>query len=107
MTGLFEREEQRHGGDRRSQLERVKERVSASLLVFSLVSLVFTGGYNWRRVDEQAKSIEALEQANRKIDDTYVKREVLTAQFETITAQLNALKQQLDDVKQALRDTHR
>lgn len=103
MTTRSMFEEERRGGDDRREPDRgaqLKERVQVYTVVIALVSLVFTGGYNWRRVDELSATV-------RRLDETAVKRDVLTEQFVVVRVQLEALKQQLDDLKLELQAQRR
>lgn len=86
-TSAERRETERRGGN-----GQLKEKVQLYTVVIALVSLVFTGGYNWRRVDELAKTVT-------DIDASTVKKDVQAEQFNVVRAQLEALKQQIGDLK--------
>lgn len=93
----FPHEDQRNPGVRRARLQ---DQLQTSLLAFTIVSLVFTGGYNWRRVDELTKRLET-------VDAEYVRKDVLTEQLRTVTEQMLAVRAQLDDIKATLREQRR
>lgn len=79
---------------------RMQDSLQTGLLIFTIVSLVFTGGYNWRRVDELTATMKTL-------NDDYVRKDILAEQFKTMNAQLQALSGQLEDVKRSLRENPR
>lgn len=97
-------EQQRSGLDRRSSF---KEQLSTVVLVLSLVSLIFTSGYNWRRVDELTVHAETTDQKFKTIEDLYVKKDVLVEQFNTMNAQLQALRDQIADLKSTVKENGR
>lgn len=79
---------------------RLQDSLAVAALLLTIASLIFTGGYNWHRVDELSKAME-------KVDETYVRKDVLAGQFQTLNEQLAAMKIQLDDVKTTLREQRR
>lgn len=68
-------------------------------LVLTLGGLVFTAGYNWRRLDEVAAAQE-LQQKNS--DNNYVRKDVEQQQIQIFETKLDDIKAQLAAVQRAL-----
>lgn len=79
-------------GAERREAGRLKQQLQNYSVILAIVSLVFTGGYNWRRVDELATTVKAD-------SENTVKKDVQAEQFKLVTAQLESMQRQLNDLK--------
>ena len=69
-------------------------------LIITLVSLIFTAGYNWRRVEETAVAHSALEMDVRT---NYVRRDVQAETLRNIDQRLQEIHDQLQRFEDARR----
>lgn len=70
--------------------------LSIALGTITLLSLVFTAGYNWRGVD-------ALE----KNQDNFVRKDVLSEQFRAMNFKFDELSRQIEELRGEQRDARR
>lgn len=64
------------------------------MLTITLLSLVFTAGYNWRRIDE-------LTDAQKKNEVTYVRVDVSDQQWRAVNASLDEIRRQLVELQRS------
>lgn len=69
-------------------------------LIITLVGLIFTAGYNWRRVDETASAQTAME---TDLKTNYVRRDVQEQQLRNIDGRLLEIKDLIQRIEEARR----
>jgi len=67
-----------------------------TLGVITLLSLVFTAGYNWRGVDEL-----------RKNEDQFVRKDVISEQLHAFSFKIDELSRQIEELRGEQRDARR
>lgn len=65
-------------------------------LIITITSLIFSAGYNWRRITEVAESHEKLVS---DVSLNYVRKDVNREQMLTITSQLEEIRMRLADLQ--------
>lgn len=76
----------------------MKDRVATIAMAVTLVSLVFTAGYNWRRVDELAAVVA-------KNETDFMRKDVAAEQFKALVSEISRLREVLE--KRDARDASR
>ena|ERR1051326_7887160 len=76
-------------------------------LIFTLVSLIFTAGYNYRRVEETATGLvtesSAREAFVREVKENYVRRDVQEQQLRLIDSRLQEIRDLMQRYEEARR----
>lgn len=70
----------------------------AVTLAITVASLLFTAGYNWRRISEVAEAHEAFA---KTVVNEYQRKDVQQEQNITMTSQLNAIREQIATLQRA------
>lgn len=80
----------------------MKDKFSSAALVVTLVSLIFTAGYNWRRVDEIAKTVD-------KHETDFMRKDVAAEQFKALMSEISRLRETLEqkDARDVARENRR
>lgn len=69
----------------------VKEQVGYAMLFITLVSLIFTAGYQWRRVDEL--TVDAFDAKAQ-----FMRKDVADSQFNTLSLQIVQLQRAVEQL---------
>lgn len=75
--------------------------------VVTLIGLIFTAGYNWRRIEElqawQMQHATAATDLATAVAAVYVRRDVAEQQYRTLTLQIEQVQKDIADVKTLVR----
>ena len=73
------------------------ERILVTVTMFlSIIAVIFSLGVNYQRLSSQERRLDDLINA---VQNTYVRRDVSTAQWESVDYQLNQLRVQVEELR--------
>lgn len=74
-------------------------RLSSISGIVAIVGLIFTAGYNWRRIDELTVKQEMHE---KMAEGTFLRGDVSQQQYANVLQQLEQLRREVNELKQLL-----